>query len=71
MDRMGKIIPTKVFSGKLYGIKKLYYEHFNPNFIATVEFESHGETTSLNWHMVFETKEVFEAVVKEHKADEG
>lgn len=51
--------------------KKIVYEHFTPNFIATIEFESRGNQTFLNWHMLFATKEEFINVVKAHKADEG
>lgn len=52
--------------------KKLVYEHVSsPRFIATIEFESRGNTTFLSWHMLFETKEQFIQVVKTFKADEG
>lgn len=51
--------------------KKLVYEHFAPNFIATVQFEDQGDKTHLTWNMVFESKELFMAIVKAHKADEG
>src|SRR5690242_10557986 len=52
--------------------KKIVYEHVSaPKFIATVEFEEHGDKTMLNWHMLFETKEQFIRVVKTFKADEG
>ncbi len=51
--------------------QKLVYEHFAPNFIATVEFEAQGDKTELKWQMVFESADVFLAVVKAHKADEG
>ena len=52
--------------------KKIVYEHVsNPKFIATIEFESLGKTTFINWHMLFETTEQFIQVVKTFKADEG
>jgi uncharacterized protein YndB with AHSA1/START domain len=51
--------------------KKLVYEHYFPNFIATVEFEDMGNKTHLSWSMLFESEEQFIAVVKAHKADEG
>ncbi len=52
--------------------KKLVYEHVSaPKFTATIEFESQGEKTLLNWHMLFESKEEFENVVRTFKADEG
>ena len=52
--------------------KKIVYEHISsPKFIATIEFESNGNTTFINWHMLFETKEQFMRVIKTFKADEG
>src|SRR3954471_23648213 len=52
--------------------KKLVYEHVSsPKFVATVEFESRGDTTFINWRMLFETREQFIQVVKTFKADEG
>jgi uncharacterized protein YndB with AHSA1/START domain len=51
--------------------KKIVLEHFNPNFTATIQFEEQGDKTHLSWHMLFESEEVFMAVVKAHKADEG
>ena len=52
--------------------KKIVYEHTShPKFLATIEFESRGDKTFLNWHMLFETKEQFIQVVKTFKADEG
>jgi uncharacterized glyoxalase superfamily protein PhnB/uncharacterized protein YndB with AHSA1/START domain len=52
--------------------KKIVYEHVSsPKFLATVEFESQGPKTFINWNMLFETKEQFIQVVKTFKADEG
>lgn len=52
--------------------KKLVYDHMSsPKFVATIEFEAHGEQTYLSWHMLFETLEQFIQVVKTFKADEG
>jgi uncharacterized protein YndB with AHSA1/START domain len=52
--------------------KKIVYDHLtSPKFRATVEFESKGKITLLNWHMLFESKEQLIQVVKTFKADEG
>lgn len=52
--------------------KKIVYEHISgPQFIATINFESRGEQTYIDWHMLFESKEQFIQVVKTFKADEG
>ena len=51
--------------------KKIAFEHVAPNFTATISFEEKGEKTLLTWHMVFESREQFIAVVKAHHADEG
>jgi uncharacterized protein YndB with AHSA1/START domain len=51
--------------------KKIVFDHFAPNFTTTIEFETKGGQTHLKWHMLFETAELFEAVVKAHGAAEG
>jgi uncharacterized protein YndB with AHSA1/START domain len=52
--------------------KKIVYEHVTgPKFTATVEFESLGEQTRINWQMLFETAEEFIQTVKTFKADQG
>jgi PhnB protein len=52
--------------------KRIVYEHLTgPKFLTTVEFESRGDKTFINWHMLFETKEEFIQTVKTFKADEG
>ena len=52
--------------------KKIVYQHMTaPKFISTITFESRGNDTFLQWHMLFETKEEFIRTVKTFKADEG
>jgi hypothetical protein len=34
-------------------------------------FEAQAEKTFMEWTMIFETVELYEAVAKAHKADEG
>ena len=52
--------------------KKIVYEHISdPKILATIAFESRGNTTFINWHMLFESKEEFIHTVKTFKADEG
>jgi len=51
--------------------KKISYEHFNPHFIATIDFEAQGEKTLLNWHMLFDSEDILQAIVKAHNAAEG
>ncbi|GIZ08153.1 SRPBCC domain-containing protein [Flavobacterium sp. UMI-01] len=67
----GTNYPNKSIYKEIIPFKKIVFEHFNPNFITTVLFESKGEETQMDWTMLFETEEMFEAVVKAHKADEG
>jgi uncharacterized protein YndB with AHSA1/START domain len=67
----GTNYPNRSVYKEIIPLKKIVYEHFNPNFITTVLFESKGEETLMDWTMLFETTETFEAVVKAHKADEG
>lgn len=52
--------------------EKIVFDHISaPKFTATVTFTPQGNKTLINWHMLFETKELFEQVVKVFKADEG
>lgn len=52
--------------------KKLVYEHITgPKFTATIEFESKGTKTMMNWQMLFETREEFINTVQKFRADEG
>jgi uncharacterized protein YndB with AHSA1/START domain len=51
--------------------ERIVFQHFNPNFLATINFTEEGGKTFLEWSMLFETKEQFEQVVKTFKADEG
>jgi uncharacterized protein YndB with AHSA1/START domain len=67
----GTNYPNRSVYKEIIPLKKIVFEHFNPNFITTVLFQSKGEETLMDWTMLFETTETFEAVVKAHKADEG
>lgn len=52
--------------------QRVVYEHVSaPKHRTTVTFEAQGDKTLLTWHMVFETKEQTEQVVKVFKADIG
>lgn len=52
--------------------KKLVYEHISgPKFLATIDFEEQGNSTFINWNMLFDTAEELVQVVKTFKADEG
>lgn len=53
-------------------MKKIVFEHTSyPKFLTTLEFEAQGEQTHIKWHMVFETKELFDNVVNVFGADKG
>jgi len=67
----GKNYPNKSIFKEIIPLQKIVFDHFNPNFITTIEFTSEKEKTLLSWHMIFETVELFDAVVKTFKADEG
>jgi uncharacterized protein YndB with AHSA1/START domain len=52
--------------------KKIVFEHNSaPKFLTTVKFEAQGDKTLVTWHMVFESAEEFQHVVKTFKADQG
>ncbi len=52
-------------------LKKIVFEHFNPHFFTTVLFEAKGSETEIDWSLLFDTVEMYEIVVKAHKADKG
>lgn len=66
----GKDYPNKTVFREVVTHKKIVHEHFNPNFIANIEFESQGDKL-LNWSKVYETKELFDLVEIQYKANEG
>ncbi len=67
----GKNYPNKSIFMEIVPLEKIVFQHFNPNYTATVIFESEEKETLIEWTMVFETPELFETVVKVFKADEG
>jgi uncharacterized protein YndB with AHSA1/START domain len=68
----GKKYGNKNFFKEIIPYKKLVFDHVSePKSVTTVEFEDQGEKTLLNWHMIFESAEVFLDVVKKHCAVEG
>ena len=67
----GKDYPNKSMFIEIVPLKKIVFQHFNPNYIATIIFEPKEKETLLEWAMLFETIELFETVIKVFKADEG
>lgn len=67
----GKNYPNRIMFQEIIPFKKIVFKHFNPNYIATINFESKGKEIALEWITLFETKELFDTVVKVFKADEG
>ena len=67
----GKNYPNKSIFREIIPLKKIVYEHFNPDFIGTAVFEPKENETLLEWTLLFETPELFDIVVKTFKAGEG
>lgn len=67
----GTNYPNRSIFKEIIQYEKIAFEHFNPHFFTTVIFISDGEETQLEWTMVFDSIEIYETVVKAHKADEG
>jgi uncharacterized protein YndB with AHSA1/START domain len=67
----GKNYPNKSRFLEIVPLKKIVFQHFNPNYLATVLFKPKENKTLMEWTMQFETTELFETVVKVFKADEG
>jgi uncharacterized protein YndB with AHSA1/START domain len=68
----GTDYPNKSIFREIVPFKKIVYEHVSePHIIATITFEKQGKQTVINWHAVFDSREVFIEVVKKYKADVG
>ncbi|MES2332035.1 MAG: SRPBCC domain-containing protein [Bacteroidota bacterium] len=67
----GKNYPNKSIFGEIVQQKKIVFQHYNPNYLATIVFEPHEKKTFMEWTMGFETTELFDTVVRVFKADEG
>jgi uncharacterized protein YndB with AHSA1/START domain len=67
----GKNYPNRTVFREVLKHKKIIHEHFDPNFIAIIEFESQGDKTLLHWYKLYETRELFEMIEKHHKTNEG
>jgi uncharacterized protein YndB with AHSA1/START domain len=67
----GKNYPNRSVFLEIVPHKKIVFQHYNPNYIATIVFEPHEAGTLLDWTGSFETIELFETVVRVFKADEG
>ena len=67
----GKNYPNRSVFIEIVPLKKIVFQHFNPNYIATIVFEPKEKETLIEWTGLFETTELFETVVKVFKADEG
>jgi hypothetical protein len=68
------MVPTtliKVNLKKLIEFKRISYEHFNPHFIATIDFEAQGEQTHLTWHMLFDSEEILQSIVASAQCSRG
>lgn len=67
----GKNYPNKSVFLEIAQHKKIVFQHFKPNYIATIIFEPKGKETLMEWTGLFENTELFERVVKVFKADKG
>jgi uncharacterized protein YndB with AHSA1/START domain len=67
----GKNYPNRSIFKEVLPFHKIKFEHFNPHFFTTVIFESKGKGTNLTWNMQFDSPEMYDTIVKAHKADEG
>lgn len=67
----GKNYPNRSIYLEIIPYHKIVFEHFNPHFTTTVFFEEKGDETQIDWSMLFDTPEMYDIVVKAHKADEG
>ncbi|MBR11216.1 MAG: polyketide cyclase [Rickettsiales bacterium] len=67
----GTNYPNRSVFTEVIPMKRIAYQHFNPDFLSEVDFQSDGETTTLLWTMTFKTADLLQAVLKAHNAAEG
>ena len=67
----GTNYPNRSIFTEIVPLKRIAYEHYNPDFLAEVDFKSDGETTTLVWTMTFKTAELLKTIIKAHNAAEG
>ncbi len=67
----GKRYPNKSEFIEIVRPKKIVFQHYNPHYLAKIDFKPEGSETLMEWTMVFETPELFDTVVRVFKADEG
>ncbi len=67
----GQDYPNRSVFKEIIPFKKIVFEHFNPHFIATVEFEALGQETRIEWSSLFDTKEMLETVINVFNARKG
>jgi uncharacterized protein YndB with AHSA1/START domain len=62
---------NKIIFREVVRNKRLVHEHFEPNFIAIIDFEIQDHKTLLTWYKLYETKELFELVEQHYNSSEG
>ena len=67
----GKDYPNRSVFMEIIPMKKIVFQHYNPNFLTTVLFEPREEGTYIDWCGVFETKELFDTLMKIVRMDEA
>ena len=67
----GTNYPNRTIFREVIKHKKLVHEHFEPNFIAIIEFEKQDDKTQLHWYKLYEARELFEMVEIHYKTNEG
>ena len=67
----GSNYPNKTIFREVVPFTKLVHEHFEPNFLAFISFQSEGNQTLLHWNKLYETKELYDLVEIQYQTNEG
>ncbi|WP_028786980.1 SRPBCC domain-containing protein [Terrimonas ferruginea] len=67
----GQNFPNRSIFKEIIPLGKIVFEHFNPHFMTTVMFERDNDKTIIDWSLEFDSPEMFDIIVKAHKADRG
>jgi uncharacterized protein YndB with AHSA1/START domain len=63
----GTNYPNRTIFREVVKPRKIVHEHFAPNFMTIIEFESHDDKTLLNWYKLYETRELYELAEQRNK----
>jgi uncharacterized protein YndB with AHSA1/START domain len=66
-----KTYSNRAIFTEIVPLKKLAFEHYNPDFVTLVEFTAKDNETSITWAMIFQTPEKRQTLIDVFNAEKG